>query len=465
MQGKRAMNIAPIVGARHGRDMHEYINLETREVSRRVFVDKDIYDAEMERIFGRSWVLLGHETEIPKPGDYVVRNLGADSVIMARDSKGAVHVSLNICPHRGMRVCAAESGNSTTFVCSYHGWAFRPDGRFVGAPVPQEQMHGDICDKLELGLTKARVTLYGGLVFACWSEDAPSFDDFMGEYKFYMDLIFNRTDSGIEVLGPPQRCIIESNWKVAAEQFACDGYHTLTAHRSMLELGFRGEGNHMERALPGLYSIQVGDKGHGARCINPYTYFKTAGGEGDPDPMRQLAQLPPPGLSPDLVPQLRNRLSADQIRLLATRPPSTGCIFPNVGFLCLYLQKPNGKLVPMMNVKTFFPKGIDRVEFLNWFFAEKDASQELKDEMRTSSIHLTGVSGLVEQDDGEVWGEVQRGLDGPMGRRQTHKYQALLGENKPEGWPGGGHVYAGFNKDDTQWNWWRRWAEVMGEQA
>src|SRR5690606_17456542 len=116
------------------------------------------YDLEMERIFGKTWLLLGHESEIPEAGDFVVRNMGEDSVIVARGDDGKIHVSLNVCPHRGMRVCLADEGNAKIHTCIYHGWAFKPNGDFVGAPVAREKMHGDILPKEELGLKKARVT-------------------------------------------------------------------------------------------------------------------------------------------------------------------------------------------------------------------------------------------------------------------------------------------------------------------
>src|SRR5271169_1783167 len=83
----------------------DLFNLETREVSLSVMSDPELHQIEMQKIFGKTWLLLGHETEIPNSGDFVVRHMGEDQVIVARDRKGDVHVLLNVCPHRGMRVC------------------------------------------------------------------------------------------------------------------------------------------------------------------------------------------------------------------------------------------------------------------------------------------------------------------------------------------------------------------------
>src|SRR5690606_18646718 len=205
----------------------------------RVMNDKELYELEMERIFARTWLLLGHESEIPKAGDYIMRDMAEDNVIVTRDRENEIHVMLNVCPHRGMKVCTAEAGNAHAHRCIYHGWAFRSDGSFIGAPIEKEQMHGNVRSKDELGLKKARVHLYGGLIFATWSKDL-SFDDFLGDAKYYLDQLFCRTDAGLEMLGPPQRFMVPCNWKIAGEQSGSDGFHTLTLHRSLMEGGIMG---------------------------------------------------------------------------------------------------------------------------------------------------------------------------------------------------------------------------------
>ena len=215
----------------NGKTLDDLIMRETREVSLAVMSDEDLYQWELENLFGMGWNLLGHESEIPEANDYVVRPMGEDLVIVARDRQGQVHVSLNVCPHRGMRVALGEEGNTPAHKCIYHGWAFRPNGDFIGAPVEKEQMHGGLCSKAELGLKKARIELYGGLIFATWNHDGPSFEEYLGDAKFYFDMLFNRTDNGLEVLGAPQKVSIDCNWKCSGEQSGGDGFHTLSLHR------------------------------------------------------------------------------------------------------------------------------------------------------------------------------------------------------------------------------------------
>ncbi len=446
-----------------GTKIEDLVRKQTQEVMLRVYDDQDLHDLEMQKVFARSWLLLGHESEIPNPGDFVTRNMGSDPVIVARTTDGAIHVSLNVCTHRGMRVALPAAGNTRMFRCVYHGWTFRLDGQFTGAPVASEQMHGNILEASQLGLKQARVTLYAGFVFASWNIDGPSLDEFLGDMKFYLDTIFARSDRGIEVCGPPQRFIVDANWKIASEQFACDGYHVLSLHQSTRELGLRGRPETLDpRTLAGLYAVEVADNGHSLRCVNAAQYYERAAAPvDDPDPMVQLSILPPVGFTPEMVPQLPKHLSLGQLQLLAKSAPSIGSIFPNSALICIYRPKLGGFLTPMMCIHTFVPLGRGRFEFINWFLAEREAPPEMKAEMVRAGILFMGTTGMVESDDAETWPHIQANAAGAMSRQQTIKYQALAGENKPSDWPGGGAVYAGFSKDDTQWRWWNRWTDFM----
>jgi len=91
-------------------------------ISRRIFADPEIYELELERIFGHAWFFIGHESEIPEAGDLVARQCGVDPVILVRDAAGKVRAFLNSCRHRGMRLCRTDRDHATTLRCPYHGW-------------------------------------------------------------------------------------------------------------------------------------------------------------------------------------------------------------------------------------------------------------------------------------------------------------------------------------------------------
>lgn len=456
-----------------GTKISDLIYPETREVQMRVLSDPEIYEMEMEKIFGKTWVLLGHESEIPNVNDFMVRDIGSDSVIVARDKSDEIHVTLNVCPHRGMRVALTDCGNAQTHTCIYHGWAFRPNGDFIGSPVKRECMHGTILPESELGLKKARSVLYGGLIFATWNIDGPSFEDFLGDAKWYYDILFQRTNKGMEVLGPPQRFIVNANWKTAGEQSAADGFHTLTLHRWLGEVGnYSTKGNADKDddepdLAPEMYGVEVSSPhGHALRCIDQARKIRRLTGL-EPDGLtvqEKLSALPPAGMTKEMIDQLSENLTEGQLEVLTSMPPQVGGMFPNILFGFVYIPQGDGSIVGSMTLHTYIPRGPNKLEFCNWIFAEKDAPEELREKMLKQTIQLFGTSGMVEQDDSDTWPHMTLSAKGAMGRNMTLKYQAVYETGKPEGWPGPGIVNEGFTKDDTQWHWWLYWHELMSAE-
>src|SRR3546814_2873781 len=136
-------------------------------------------------------------------------------------------------------------------------------------------MHGDVFTKDQLGLVQARVAVYGGLIFATWNHDGPSLDEFLGDAKFYFDMLFNRTDEGLESLGPPQRILLDANWTTAGEQSGVDGFHPLTLHRQLMEVGQIGRNaDDISAKVPAMYGLHTGpEQGPAFRTIPPDTTF------------------------------------------------------------------------------------------------------------------------------------------------------------------------------------------------
>jgi hypothetical protein len=221
-----------------------------------------------------------------------------------------------------------------------------------------------------------------------------------------------------------------------------------------------------------MYGIDVSANGHGLRLIdqrNP----KWATNKEDVErartlsPIERLKIMPPAGLTPEMVPDLVNRLTEDQLTVLANYPPNVGGLFPNIGTFSFEFPTPMG-MSSILCWHSFVPRGPGNFEFFNWYLVEKDATPEVKELSRRAATLGFGTTGFVETDDADTWPQMTEAARGVMGRQQTIKYGALTGENQPltgywdEGeFPGGGHKYPGFTKDDAQWNWWLRWRDFM----
>jgi len=205
--------------------------IEPGRVHRRVYTDPDIFELEMERIFGRAWLFVGHTSQVPQACDFVTTELGRQPVIMTRHRDGSVHVLINRCTHRGAKVVNERKGHSPRLTCCYHGWTFDTDGRLVTVPVP-EGCAADF-DKSAFGLARApRVGEYRGFVFASLSPKGPSFEDHIGPMKRNIDDLVDRAPDGTLALDAGMhRYVYAGNWKLQVEN-VLDSYHVPFGHAS-----------------------------------------------------------------------------------------------------------------------------------------------------------------------------------------------------------------------------------------
>src|ERR1700704_617644 len=164
------------------RSVRELLDLDKGLVSREIYVNEDIYRQELEQVFARAWLFIGHESQIPKPGDFVMSRMGEEEVILVRDRKDTIHVFLNTCRHRGMKVCRYDDGNALVFTCPFHGWSYDTDGRLVGVPYYDAAFKGGL-DKSQWSLHEvAQMRNYYGSIWATWDPKAPSFEDYLGAF-------------------------------------------------------------------------------------------------------------------------------------------------------------------------------------------------------------------------------------------------------------------------------------------
>lgn len=202
-------------------------------VHRRLYTDPAIFEMEMTKIFGATWVYLGHETEIPEPNDFRTGRLGLRPIILTRDGDGQVHALLNRCRHRAARVCREACGSADRFTCGYHGWVYSNDGRLLAAPFPKA--FGPDFDASDFSLARIpRVSSYRGFLFGTLNPAAAALRDHLGPAAEFLDQWIDRSPQGRIVVGrSPHRMVYRGNWKLAYDN-AGDGYHPGFSHESLI---------------------------------------------------------------------------------------------------------------------------------------------------------------------------------------------------------------------------------------
>jgi len=225
--------------------------VKTDRVHRDFYINPEVFEMEMERIFGRIWLFVGHTSQVPKAGDYITTTIARQPVILSRHSDGQVHVVFNRCTHRGAQVCLEQSGNTQRFECPYHAWVFNTDGSFAGAPYPKGYEKGFL-EKEKLDLVKIpRMEIYRGFVFGSLSSDGLDIDEFLGPMKEHIDAFVDRAPDGeVEACAGVFRYRYQGNWKLQMEN-QTDVYHIMFTHVSTTDdegKQFRREGAEEDEA-------------------------------------------------------------------------------------------------------------------------------------------------------------------------------------------------------------------------
>lgn len=204
--------------------------IKSDKVHGSLYTDPAIFAEELQKIWYRTWVFVGHESEVAQSGDYVRKKLGLQDVIMTRDRDGQVHLLLNRCAHRGNQVCDDLKGNSGTFRCPYHGWTYRNTGELIGFPFNK----GYGTRKLDLAMGRVpRVESYRGFVFGSFAEEGPSLREHLGAAAGEIDRLVRLSPLGrVELSAGWLQHDTGANWKLLAEN-ETDGYHPQFVHGSI----------------------------------------------------------------------------------------------------------------------------------------------------------------------------------------------------------------------------------------
>ena len=185
--------------------------VEPDRVHRDVYCDAEVFQLEMERLWARTWIYVGHDSQVPRPGDFITLDVAAKPLIMVRHTDGKVRVLMNRCAHKGTKVVYAPQGNAgKTFRCPYHAWTYRTDGTLLHVPLKE----GYADTRHEAGLTPVAHETYRGFVFARL-QPGPGFRDYFGDSLSSIDNLADRSPEGeLEITGGCLRYLHNCNWKM-----------------------------------------------------------------------------------------------------------------------------------------------------------------------------------------------------------------------------------------------------------
>src|SRR6201993_1498303 len=427
-----------------------------------IYNDKAIFELEKERLFSRAWVFVAHKSEIPQDGDYVVRRVLDDSFIITRDSKGDVRALFNMCLHRGMQVCRAEMGNASNFRCPYHGWTYRNDGRLTGLPFHREAYGGDegFPRSSQTLLPAPNLASYNGLIFINMDPSAQPLEEFLGDFRFYLDFYTKQSHGGLEVRGP-QRWRIKAHWKIAAETVAGDMSPPPHTHASIVEIGLFREPKAQKRKDGATYWAQRG--GGTTYKLPPGTFDERMRYVGYPD---------------EMIDRIKQVWTARQQQLVGEDGfmISAASCFPNLSFVHNWPKVLDsadgadspGDVLPFISIRLWQPISENETEVCSWFAVDSAAPPEYKKNSYKAYLMCFGSTGMFEQDDVENWVSLTSTAAGSMARRLLLNSRMGILEDgtpvspalTPDQWSGPGESHAGY-AEFGQRNLLARWADYL----
>jgi len=358
--------------------------IDTDRVHGSLYTDPEIYRLELERIWYRAWVYVGHVSEVPEPNDYVLKSIGPQPVIMTRDKQGEIHLLLNRCTHRANLVCDAPRGNSSAFRCPYHGWTFSNTGKLLGYPF--NSGYGGTAAKKDLGLGRvARIGIYQGFVFGSFAEEGPTLLEHLGAAADAFDRLVRLSPSGeVELTAGWLQHKVKANWKMLLEN-ETDGYHPQFVHASIFSVAESGIGE-----LYGEKSTAV------ARDLG--------GGHSENDLRPEFRRIGQPlgwfGTRPEKVPAYISQLEAKLGKEQATEVLIDGSphvmVFPNlfIAEIQLFVIQPLAVDKTVQHVTAVQYKG----------------APDMNRRMLQQTMGSVGPAGFLLADDSEMYERNQRGV-------------------------------------------------------
>ena len=192
----------------------------SHSLPRQFYTSEALYKMDIEHYWNHSWIWVGHINQISNVGDFFLFDYGYESIIVARDKDKCINAFLNVCRHRGSRVCIEKSGNTRVFACPYHAWTYELNGNLRAA-----REMGDGFDKAKHSLKRVNLRIFHGLIFICISDDPPNIDEGLLQLE---ELVAPFEFENLKIVHRANYPVA-ANWKLALENYM-ECYHCAPAH-------------------------------------------------------------------------------------------------------------------------------------------------------------------------------------------------------------------------------------------
>jgi p-cumate 2,3-dioxygenase alpha subunit len=405
-------------------------------VHRSAYTSPEIFEEEKRRILKRSWVALGHESEVRNKGDFVVRTVIDRDLIFNRDVDGKVNAFFNTCRHRGAAICREPRGNRKRFVCPYHGWAYKSSGELFDQHASFG--YGDRFNENGFyDLQKVpRIAQRAGFYFVNFDRDAPSLDEYLADAGPMLDAIADQSAVGMEVVRGCHEYEIKANYKLICEN-SYDGYHLDITHSSFVD--------YMRTMVRGIPVSQMNIRGGAKSLGNGHACFELEIPTGRP-----VAQwLPVWGEEARVAieakkQELETRLGKEKAGRIAVTNRNM-VIFPNSII--------NDQQTVLL--RTVTPTAHNRMIIRAWSIGPVDEGPVLRRIRNEGALSFLGPGGFATPDDVEMLELCQRGFEASDVEWNDISKGFSAGENTLH------TVDEHFDNELQMRAYWLRWDQLM----
>jgi benzoate/toluate 1,2-dioxygenase alpha subunit len=370
-------------------------------VHRSVYVDAAIFETELTRIFERSWVYVGHESQVAKPGDYYATRIGRHPVVLVRGDDMKIRVFFNRCMHKGAQIVGEGCGSAVKAMrCGYHGWIYGLDGALRSVPA----RGGYDAESVRPGAKEfalhsvATVDQYRGFVFAKVAAEGMSLIDWLGPLASSLDNFVDRAPAGeVEVAGGVLRYEHACNWKFFIEN-TLDALHPMVVHQSAARSAREvaaAQGTHNNALTFELQAL--------APFTGSYTFYDDMGGRVMPNGHAELGGAASIHSNysedPDYLAAMTAAYGESRAREIFAISRNNSVAYPSMMFKA-----------PIQLLRVVRPLAVDRTLIETWHFRLKGAPASMLARTLAYSTLVNSSAGMVGPDDHQIYRQLQSGL-------------------------------------------------------